>query len=64
MVNCLNVKKYILSIVSEKFSVSVSQEVSETKLKSRDLSQLDLVLINQQRKRSPHQMDNVNAKKR
>jgi hypothetical protein len=38
MVNCLNVKKYILSIVSENFAVSVSQEVSDTKSKSRYLS--------------------------
>jgi hypothetical protein len=30
MVNCLNVKKkYILSIVSDNFAVSVSQEVSD-----------------------------------
>jgi hypothetical protein len=29
MVNCLNVEKYILSIVSENFAVSDSQEVSE-----------------------------------
>jgi hypothetical protein len=29
MVNCLNVKKYILSRVSENFAVSVSQEVSD-----------------------------------
>jgi hypothetical protein len=40
MVNCLNVKKYILSIVSEYFAVSISQEVSDTKLKSLDLSRL------------------------
>jgi hypothetical protein len=40
MVNCLNVKKYILSIVSEKLSVSVSQKVSDTKSISRDLSRL------------------------
>jgi hypothetical protein len=40
MVNCLNVKKYILSIVSENFAVSVSQKVSDTKSKSRDLSRL------------------------
>jgi hypothetical protein len=39
-VNCLNVKKYILSIVSENFAVSVSQELSGTKSKSRDLSRL------------------------
>jgi hypothetical protein len=38
MVNCLNVKKYILSIVSENFAVSVS--VSDTKSKSRDLDRL------------------------
>jgi hypothetical protein len=40
MVNGLNVKKYILSIVSENFAVSVSQEVSHTKSKLRDLSRL------------------------
>jgi hypothetical protein len=38
MVNCLNVKKYILSIVSENFAVSVS--VSDTKSKSRDLDRI------------------------
>jgi hypothetical protein len=37
-VNCL--KKYILSTVRKKFAVSVSQEVSDTKSKSRDLSRL------------------------
>jgi hypothetical protein len=31
MVNCLNVKKYILSTVSENVAVSVSQELSDTK---------------------------------
>jgi hypothetical protein len=40
VVNCLNLKKYILSTVSENFAVSVSQEVSDTKSKSRDLSRL------------------------
>jgi hypothetical protein len=43
MVSLLNVKKYILSIVSENFAVSVSQEVSDTKSKSRDLSRLVLI---------------------
>jgi hypothetical protein len=37
MVNCLNVKKYVLSIVSDNLEVSVSQKVSDTKSKS-DLS--------------------------
>jgi ERCC4-related helicase len=37
MVNCLNVKKYIFSIVSEKFAVSVSQEVSDTKAQLQEL---------------------------
>jgi hypothetical protein len=32
--------KYILSTVSENFAVSVSQELSDTKSKSRDLSRL------------------------
>jgi hypothetical protein len=40
MANCLNVKKYILYIVSENFAVSVSQEVSDTKSKSLDLPRL------------------------
>jgi hypothetical protein len=40
MVNYLNVKKYVLSIVSENFPVSVSQGVSDTKSKLRDLSRL------------------------
>jgi hypothetical protein len=40
MVNCFDVKKYILSIVIGNFAVSVSQEVSNTKSKSRDLSRL------------------------
>jgi hypothetical protein len=40
MVNCLNIKKYILSIVSENFAVSVSQKVSDFKSKSHDLSWL------------------------
>jgi hypothetical protein len=42
-VNCLNVKKYILSVVSENFAVNVTQKVmskSDTKSKSRDLSRL------------------------
>jgi hypothetical protein len=39
-VNCLNVKKYILSIVSENFAVSVSLKLRDTKSKSRDLSRL------------------------
>jgi hypothetical protein len=39
MVNCLNVKKYIMS-TTENLAVSVSQEVSDTKSKSRDLSRL------------------------
>jgi hypothetical protein len=40
MANYLKVKKYILSIVSENFAVSVSQEMSGTKSKSCDLSEL------------------------
>jgi hypothetical protein len=43
VMNCLNVKKYILSIVNEN-SVSVSQEVSDTKSKSRDLSRFVSIL--------------------
>jgi hypothetical protein len=39
MVNCLNVNKNNLSIVSENFAVNVSQ-VSVTKSKSRDLPRL------------------------
>jgi hypothetical protein len=38
MVHCANVKKYISSKVSENFAVS--QEVSDTESKSRDLLQL------------------------
>jgi hypothetical protein len=41
MVNCLNDKK--LYFFSENFEVSVSQEVSDTKSKSRDLSLLVLI---------------------
>jgi ERCC4-related helicase len=37
MVNCLNVKKHILSIVTEYFTVSVSQEVSDTKAHLQEL---------------------------
>jgi hypothetical protein len=40
LVNFLNIKKYILSKVSENFAVSIQQEASDTKIKSRDLSGL------------------------
>jgi hypothetical protein len=36
-------QKYILSIVSENFALSVSQEVSNTKSKSRDLLRLGAI---------------------
>jgi hypothetical protein len=45
MVNCLSVKKYILAMVSENYAVSVSQEVGDTKSKSRDLSRLVSIIL-------------------